>query len=401
MKFLNNQTGYSLIEILTVVAIIALLSSILIVTLNPSKRRKDARNAQRAGDLDALRNAIVKYNIDNGSASLLDITSDSKYYILGTYGTTGCNFSCRNSITTESVCTDIRDFGAAGELGPRHDLWDSNLVSVWHLNESAGAIVDSKGSLNGTYTGVSYGQTGKVNTALDFDGTDDKIGLGTGNALSTGLTDFSISAWVMIDISLGSTDTNYEIISNESFQNFGYLVKVEDTTSSATAGKISFQTNQSGAYTQVSAVAQTYPNDQKWHHISVTKNGSVGKIYLDGVEVATGALNNPVDSTSETTIGGLSAQRWNGLIDEVAFFNDSLTATEAKSLYQNNIEDYINPLPFDPTRDSSEIASSGWDSDRTGYWIKRSSSGKIEIGACEPSDPENDGTYPEIKVSIL
>lgn len=61
----NLQKGFTLIEILIVVAILAILAGIVILAVNPQKQLLDARNAQRRADVSTILSAVYQYSIDN------------------------------------------------------------------------------------------------------------------------------------------------------------------------------------------------------------------------------------------------------------------------------------------------------------------------------------------------
>lgn len=71
----QNQQGFTLIEVLLVVAIIAILAGIVILAINPNKQLGDTRNAQRQADINTLLNATYQYSVDNQGNLPAGITS--------------------------------------------------------------------------------------------------------------------------------------------------------------------------------------------------------------------------------------------------------------------------------------------------------------------------------------
>ena len=66
----SMKKGFTLIEILLVVAILAILSGIVILAINPQKQLQDAHNAQRKADVNTILSAVYQYSIDNSTATL-------------------------------------------------------------------------------------------------------------------------------------------------------------------------------------------------------------------------------------------------------------------------------------------------------------------------------------------
>lgn len=65
----KRYEGFSLIEILVVVALIIILATITIVAINPGKNFRDARNAQRSSDVNAILNAVTQFTSQDGNTT--------------------------------------------------------------------------------------------------------------------------------------------------------------------------------------------------------------------------------------------------------------------------------------------------------------------------------------------
>lgn len=77
MSLSSLKRGFTLIELLLVIGIIAILSSIVIVAINPTKQLGDARNAQRRADVNTILNAVYQFSIDNDGILPPTITTTS------------------------------------------------------------------------------------------------------------------------------------------------------------------------------------------------------------------------------------------------------------------------------------------------------------------------------------
>ena len=87
-KSFRGRGGFTLIEILVVIAIITILAAIVIVAINPSRQFSLARNAQRWSDVNTVLSAVYQYATDNsGSLPSLLTTTSTEIYKTGSTGT--------------------------------------------------------------------------------------------------------------------------------------------------------------------------------------------------------------------------------------------------------------------------------------------------------------------------
>lgn len=65
MKISPRHRGFTLIEVLLVVVIIAILAGIVIIAVNPARQIAQTNNAQRDNDVRAILDSVHQYSIDN------------------------------------------------------------------------------------------------------------------------------------------------------------------------------------------------------------------------------------------------------------------------------------------------------------------------------------------------
>lgn len=95
----NFKKAFTLIEILLVVAAIAILAGIVILAINPTKQLGDTRNAQRRVDVNTILNAVYQYAIDNSGTLPASIPTSA------TCSTPATNQICK----TGGTCTSLVD----------------------------------------------------------------------------------------------------------------------------------------------------------------------------------------------------------------------------------------------------------------------------------------------------
>ncbi|MCA9385417.1 type II secretion system protein [Candidatus Dojkabacteria bacterium] len=89
----NNLQGFTLIEILVVIGLIAILAAVTIIAINPAQNFQDARNSERRSEVTQILNAISQDIVAGASLSGYVDADDGDAFNAtnapcGTYGAT-------------------------------------------------------------------------------------------------------------------------------------------------------------------------------------------------------------------------------------------------------------------------------------------------------------------------
>ncbi|EKE05389.1 MAG: hypothetical protein ACD_19C00322G0002 [uncultured bacterium] len=71
---MKNQKGFTLIEILLTMSIIAILFAVVVFVINPQLRFEEARNSERNIEISTILNAVHQYRLDNNGTLPASIT---------------------------------------------------------------------------------------------------------------------------------------------------------------------------------------------------------------------------------------------------------------------------------------------------------------------------------------
>jgi hypothetical protein len=105
-----------------------------------------------------------------------------------------------------------------------------------------------------------------------------------------------------------------------------------------------------GSFSTVSTVSSVL--DNHWHHVAGVFTGTQIQIYLDGllsgsVAQSSPPVNNSRDVEIGSSFGGGSRQRYfNGLLDDLRYYNRALTSNEILAIYQAATNGMCLPTPL-------------------------------------------------------
>jgi hypothetical protein len=181
----------------------------------------------------------------------------------------------------------------------------------------------------------SYPGSGTTWTDLSGQGNNGTLSTTYTHNSAEGFLKFSGSGVATISSLLLSSVTweiFYRSNSTDSFSTYGRILDFEDTTisiGSYSTYQLRMWTNAGGSRSTES-VLNGVGNDNKWHHIIYSYDGSTTAFYFDAIYqngyAKSGALNG--GSSANLTIGNGDAYLFNGDIAVVRVYNRALTSTE-------------------------------------------------------------------------
>jgi cysteine-rich repeat protein len=213
------------------------------------------------------------------------------------------------------------------------------MVSYWNFDNSSNPGKDNVDGNDGTVNGATSGQIGQVGDALGFDGTNNVVTFPNPSSLNFGSSDLTIAMWVKPY----STSSYHALIQMD--PHFGLYLRMTDDKP-----QLLISRDCSGWYPSWNAFTGTSAfTANQWHYVVLTRQGDMFKVIVNGVTSITASVSGTIcyDPTKINGIGleantagsFASGTAWpfNGLIDEVAIYNRSLTATEIQQHYQKGL----------------------------------------------------------------
>lgn len=210
------------------------------------------------------------------------------------------------------------------------------LVGYWSFEDGSGSVAtDFSGNGNdGTLQGDPQWTSGRLGTALDFDGSDDYVE--TNSELSALRSKATLTFWIKTSQSTDNGSaweqpgvTGIEIGGGDDDIFWGII----DPN-----GHIGIQKGNGNYIDTTSAI-----NDNEWHFIALFWDATTGeaKVYRDGNLDASGTTDSGTVTNTFRSIGRVenteATPDFNGKIDEVRIYNRALAASEVRDLYQSGL----------------------------------------------------------------
>jgi len=203
---------------------------------------------------------------------------------------------------------------------------NAGLVGWWKFDENTGtSAYDSSGNGNtGTLTNGPTWTTGKINSALSFDGFDDYVTIGNASVFNN-FADMTISVWIYLN-GWGTWDPS--VICRKDWIYELHVMRDNKCLEFLTGD------NWGGGALRTANNSLTLG---AWHHVVAVKDTATAKkyLYINGSLSASGGSGYaPTGSnTAPVEISGPSGRAFDGKIDDVRVYNRVLSADDVTALY--------------------------------------------------------------------
>lgn len=354
--------GFTIIEVLVVVAISAILSVVGFVSLSKYSIRQAVRSDTSdvaATVREAQRRAVAQQD-GGGWGVRFDASSTPRQYEVffgGAYSATSTrhtyslgrgvsftrprggtildlSFTARTgTVPTSTFVSFARGGnGYVGEIlvksiGSILERFRMNMVGYWHFDEGGTATTtyDASGhGGHGTITAAIFQAPSacKAGACLDFSGSSQYVVVPHSSALDVG-NSFSVAAWAKPDALSGTQ----EVVIKWASGNYWFLRWSGST--------LQFTPNADEVSARVDYVGGAAGT---WNHIAGTYDGTTARLYLNGASVASttyagGTNRNSGNLGIGAIVDGTPTQFFNGLIDEVQVYDRALATSEVEDLY--------------------------------------------------------------------
>jgi prepilin-type N-terminal cleavage/methylation domain-containing protein len=367
----KQNKGFTLLEILLVIAAIGILAAIVLVAINPNRQIAQVRNAERRSEVNTIYKALEQYLIEKQGypAGITETEQD----ICINNNTTGC----------VNLGVLVPDYVAGIPVDPRGTSYKIGIVDgrvrVRASEAELGVNIAISGSggtvLGGTSPSDPYWNN--VSLLLNFDGPN-----GSTTFSDTSINSNIATAFNGMQIStaqskfggasgyIANSNSYLSIPSSTALQigNVDYTIELfVYLTTGASGGMVVtkgnpyvntefalmyyfgndlryYPTNSVGTTFTGSAVGQPTPSPNTWYHVAICRSGNTHRFYLDGV-LQTTVNATPTVVTNDPLLIGLSPWSGTGWSAPAGIYIDELRITKDIARYTSNFTPPTVGLP--------------------------------------------------------
>ncbi|MGV9002298.1 MAG: LamG-like jellyroll fold domain-containing protein [Candidatus Saccharimonadaceae bacterium] len=331
-KQIKTQKGFTIVELLIVVIVIAILAAITIVAYNGISQRSriSALQSELSQTAKALEAKKIADGIETYPTLLSDInvTSSKLTYHYNSRSNTFCvdgkdgtiEYSVRSAVTTPTDGSCIHN-GMAVWMPLNGDTTDNS------GNGHTATLTGSPAPTTGVY--------GVANTGYRFTGSNQYMTISNADTIPSQTNNYSVSIWGKGVSSAGG--------------DFGYYV-LRGTTTSIGSSVYWLGTNTGGTQYLGAASVGRYltgittisANASTWHNLILVYADGYQTLYVDGVQRIDQTQSTASNTTTGTvlTIGGSASgfRTINGSLDDFRVYNRALALSEVSALYTAGAE---------------------------------------------------------------
>ncbi|KUK77512.1 MAG: hypothetical protein XD93_0281 [candidate division WS6 bacterium 34_10] len=249
------------------------------------------------------------------------------------------------SLRTKPMGNHVEGDGAF-EMDSLGTTVDANTVGYWKLDEGGTLYRDSSSYSNNSTSivGTTYVKNGKVGSAVSFDGTDDKITVGTSGQSSN---NFTVEAWFTTNVTHQIDTESTSGVAGTSGQRYLFGAYNPVTPSTDAGMGVSVGTNGISVYEHgpsymppLAVYSGNVPRG--WNHLAVVYENKTPYIYLNGELVKIGLTSTKTNVNPPKEIGGGSYGYHSGMVDEVRISNRVRTSEEIMDVYKMGKNEFVS-----------------------------------------------------------
>jgi prepilin-type N-terminal cleavage/methylation domain-containing protein len=356
----KQNKGFTLLEILLVIAAIGILAAIVLVAINPNRQIAQARNTVRQADINTIQKAVEQYLIENGSYPSSISTTPGYICNTGTEqvgGSTNCSgrLDLRELVPTylAGIPKDPQDTGT--------NTWymvainpDNNKISISAAQAEGKAIVSNTFIVtNGLILHLDAGNIssypGTGNTWFDLSGNGNNGTLVNGvgyNPTNGGSFSFDGSNDYLTTSLAGTfAQITFEFWSFFDDINLNMLIREESAFGDWNSGRVHFGTrwtgSNAGMHFNVNGVWQKTPATNLkygWnHYVLVYDTGlNLKRVYLNTILSSSHGTNgNMVLGDFRIGVATNLNRYYRGNISNFRIYNRSLTPEEIQQNFNS------------------------------------------------------------------